>query len=81
MLVDTPTQSFLPGYDTYVKTKKQYQQQLIAEDAVIRNMEVLCDELRQLVCTLYSSTDMRKERKLLEECVCSLYDKLAAKNS
>lgn len=57
----------LPQYETYIKTKRQYQQHKITDDAVLESLKFLCIEIKEFLLTLYQNTDMHKERLLIIE--------------
>ena len=63
--VDKELNDILPAYTKYCSTKQSYQLNQVPEDAVIHDMVLLCQELKDFVLTLYSSTDFYKERKIL----------------
>ena len=56
----------LPSYLTYIEKKRLYQMHEIAEDAVLRALEALCNEINEFLRTLYSGTDTEQERHILK---------------
>lgn len=59
-----------PAYANYIFVKKQYKQNKITEGAVVKSMNLLCNEIEEFIDTLYSCTDMNRERtriKLMSE--------------
>lgn len=65
----------LPYYQQYIKIKREYQQNKISESAVIAGIKDVCRELTEFIDTLYSCTDMGKERR----CIVQMLDSLAKK--
>jgi len=59
----------LPSYYEYVDLKRDYQMGNISESRVIKSLKFVCIEIREFVDTLYSSTDMNKERKCIREMI------------
>ena len=73
--VERELDDVLPAYNSYVEVKKQYQQGLLPENAVISRMQQVCREIEELITTIYSGTDMPEERECLYNIVGTLYQK------
>jgi len=65
----------LPTYNQYVNNKRAYQLGQINEGAVIKDIKSLCTEIQEFIDTLYSCTDMNKERKCIKDMLFSLHNK------
>ena len=65
----------LPYYDKYISSKRRYQLKQTTEGEVIRDVKNTCQELKDLVCTLYANTDMNKERLCLKQMIQELFEK------
>ncbi len=65
----------LPYYRKYCEIKRRYQRHELTEDAVIESIEKVCKEIGDLVTTLYSGTDLGKERRQIHKMIKNLYDK------
>lgn len=59
----------LPDYQHYCNVKRQYQLGEVTELAVISAMEEVCKEVKEFITTLYSSTDIPKERELISNMI------------
>ena len=55
----------LPSYINYVETKRRYQMKEITETNVLLQFENVCKEIKEFLQTLYSGTDIPKEREIL----------------
>lgn len=64
----------LPAYDYYIDRKRCYQLGQCDEDFVISSMSTLCFEISEFIQTLYSSTDMPKERNLIRNLISNLQE-------
>lgn len=67
-----------PAYDRYCNAKKAVQAGEGSEEEMLNSLSLLCQELRDLHVSLYSSSGSRKERRILKECaesLISLYNK------
>lgn len=62
----------LPTYNKYIHIKRDYQLGKASETAVIDALELVCAEIYDLVSTIYSGTDMYKERRTLKKLLNSL---------
>lgn len=63
----------LPSYLIYINKKKLYQMHEINEDAMLRALESLCNEINEFLRALYSGTDTEQERHILKRI--ELYNK------
>lgn len=55
----------LPAYSRYCFAKKSYQIGNGSEESVYESLTLLCEEIRDLYASLYSSSSSRKERKII----------------
>ena len=67
-----------PYYEKYVSTKKKYQLKQTTEGEVIQDVKNVCMELKNLVSTLYCSTDMNKERLCIRQMLQELNEKFCS---
>ena len=67
--VENEYNDILPAYSDYINIKKQYQMGSISEGAVIKALKCVCAEIIEFLLTLYSGTDMNKERKCLKDMI------------
>lgn len=65
----------LPHYQAYVENKRTYQLDENTEGAVIKSLKSLCIDLNEFFSTLYSNTDMAKERLCITELIETLHQK------
>lgn len=65
----------LPAYRKYCDTKRKYQLHELTEEAVVHGLETVCKEIEDLIITIYSGTDMGKERRILYQCLDKLHKK------
>lgn len=65
----------LPSYDLYVNAKRKYQLGELNETVVLTYLECLCKEINDFLNVLYSSTDMWKERKIINKTLKSLKER------
>ena len=66
----------LPAYIDYISIKAKYQRHELTEDAVVYSIKSVCKEIKDLVHTIYSGTDMLKERKQLCLMLTELYEEI-----
>lgn len=64
-----------PYYRKYTDTKRRYQLGQTSEGEVIKGIKAVCRELTEFVDTLYSGTDMNKERVCIRQMLGALNDK------
>lgn len=62
----------MPSYIEYINLKRDYQLGLISESRVIKSLKFVCIEIREFLDTLYSSTDMNKERKCIRDMIYNI---------
>ena len=72
-VVEHEYDDILPAYRKYCETKRQYQLDEVTEGAVIKDLKLVCIEISEFLHTLYSHTDMNRERKILSEMVENLH--------
>lgn len=65
-------QDILPSYVEYINLKRAYQMGEITESRVIKSLKFVCIEIREFLDTLYSSTDMNKERKCIRDMIYNI---------
>lgn len=63
--VEKEINDILPAYNRYSTTKCNYQLNKVSEDAVVHDMELLCQELKDFIIALYSNTNFFRERRIL----------------
>ena len=51
----------------------------ISEGAVIKALKYVCTEIIEFLLTLYSGTDMNKERKCLKDMINTIYSEFENK--
>ena len=66
----------LPSYKKYVDCKRRYQLGQTNEGEVIHSLKLLSSEISEFILTLFSGTDMRKERLILIEEMQKICDKI-----
>ena len=59
----------LPSYINYIETKRRYQLKEINETNVLIQLQRVCKEIKEFIQTLYSGTDMSKEREILQQMI------------
>ena len=62
----------LPSYLQYIEVKRKYQLKEVTDEAVITYLNRVCIEIREFIQTLYSGTDMPKERELITNLINQL---------
>ena len=71
-MVEREYDDILPAYKQYCTTKRRYQLGEITEGAVIKDLKLVCTEIREFVSTIYKNTDMNRERNILTETLETL---------
>lgn len=71
--VEQELNDILPAYKKFCTTKIKYQLQEVTEDAVIHDMKIVCQELKEFILSLYSNSDFYKERQPLIKMLASLH--------
>ena len=72
-IVEQELNDILPAYKKFCTTKTKYQRQEVTEDAVIHDMKIVCQELKEFILSLYSNSDFYKERQPLIKMLDSLH--------
>ena len=72
---ETELRDIFPYYKKYREVKYRYQLNQTTEGEVIENMNAVCKELKEFVDTLYSGTDMNKERMCIRQLLKELNEK------
>lgn len=62
----------LPAYTVYKHIKRDYQLGKADKQKVIDQMKFVCQEISELVCTIYNNSDLEEERKLILETLKNL---------
>lgn len=62
----------LPAYSKYCQAKRSYQMNGGSEEVVFESLSILCSEIKDLYTALHTSSNSRKERKILKNCVESI---------
>ena len=70
--VEHELSDILPRYKLYCEIKRKYQLHEITQEGVIVAMQNVCKEIKEFMQTLYSSTDMPEERKLIIQLITDL---------
>lgn len=77
--IDREYDDILPAYKKYVEIKRRYQLKEVTEGAVIKALNVLCQEIQEFLHIIYIHTDMNRERKILltlfEQIPCKYKEK------
>ena len=68
-------EDILPYYMKYTDIKKRYQLNQTSEGEVIQGIKNVCREIQEFIETLYSGTDMNKERLCIAKTLEQLYKK------
>lgn len=63
------TAILLPSYLLYIETKKQYQQGNISKEKVLKTLDYLLNEIKELIKKLYSNTDVPEERERITRLI------------
>jgi len=72
-VVEDELEDILPYYRKYCEIKRGYQLHELPEDAVVDAIGKVCKEISDLIITLYSGTDLLKERKQIHKMLTNLY--------
>ena len=64
--VEVELTEILPTYRKFCDTKGKYQRHELSQDAVVDVMKQVCNETRDFILALYSSTDCQNERTLIK---------------
>ena len=68
-------EDILPYYMKYKDIKKRYHLNQTSEGEVIQGIKNVCREIQEFIETLYSGTDMNKERLCIVKTLEQLYKK------
>lgn len=71
-ITETSGNNILPAYKNYIEIKRQYQQGVIAKENVLKNLEVLSDEIKDFIRRLYRNSDMPEERNILSKTIAEI---------
>lgn len=74
--IEDELRDILPSYRIYCGSKRKYQLGQANEIEVIQNLNLLCREISEFVNSLYSGTDMNKERLYIRKEITKIYEKL-----
>ena len=72
-VVEDELEDILPYYRKYCEIKRGYQLHQLPEEAVVDAIGKVCKEISDLIITLYSGTDLLKERKQIHKMLTNLY--------
>lgn len=73
--VESELEDIFPYYRKYRDIKRRYQLRQTNESEVAEGIKAVCRELTEFVETLYSGTDMNKERICIRKMLEKLYNK------
>jgi len=76
-LVESEINDILPSYKKYIQVKQAYQLDRINYSDVLLSMMAMCNELSEMLCAIYSSTDSKQERDLLYNALNNVLQKCA----
>ena len=77
--VENEIDDILPAYRKYIETKTLYQLGQTDKESVIKSLDFVCQEIFDLIKTLYSCSDMPLERIKIQNMVQAIYDELCAR--
>lgn len=63
----------IPTYRKYCETKKKYQFHEVTESAVDLDLQKVCNEIYEFIKELYSSTESKTEREIIDDLITKLY--------
>lgn len=69
------SKDILPSYTLYIDAKRKYQLGETNDKIVLDYLELLCKEISDLLDSLYSDTDMWKERKIINTTLNTLKER------
>lgn len=76
-MVEREYDDILPAYKKYVEAKRQFQFNQADETSMLKYLQLLCNEIQEFILSLYSSTNMRKERHYIVETLTKLSEIIA----
>lgn len=71
--VERELKDILPSYRQYIDAKRQYQLKEVTIDRVHMHMKKLCQEIQEFIQTLYSGTESKEEREMLQKTVKDIH--------
>ena len=74
-IVESELEDILPYYLKYRTTKRKYQLNQATDGEVLQGIKDVCRELKEFIDTLYSSTDMHRERLTIKRTIRDIYEK------
>ena len=74
--IEKELKDILPSYRRYCESKRRYQLGESNEGEVIHDLNLLCKEISEFIESLYSGTDMNKERIYIRKEISKIYEKL-----
>lgn len=74
-IVESELEDILPYYLKYRTTKRKYQLNQATDGEVLQGIKDVCRELKEFIDTLYSSTDMHRERLTIKRAIRDIYEK------
>lgn len=74
--VEKELSDILPAYQKYINSKRRYQLHDTDDESMIKFMQLVCQELKEFILSLYNGTSTRKERHYIEETLSYLIDHL-----
>lgn len=66
----------LPAYNDYINCKRKFQLHKDNSDSMIYCFRILCEEIEEFICSLYSGTTTGKERRYFNNMLSRVQDKL-----
>jgi hypothetical protein len=73
--VEDELEDILPYYTKYREIKTRYQLNQTTEGEVILGIKNVCREIQQFIDTIYSGTDMNKERICINKMIEQMHEK------
>ena len=67
-------EDILPRYRQYVDLKRRYQLGEVQDKEIHKSIKCVCKEIYEFIHTLYSCTDMPKERQYIRDMIGKLND-------
>lgn len=73
--VESELEDILPYYLKYRQTKRRYQLKKATDSEVLQGIRDVCKEFREFIDTLYSNTDMHRERLTIKRTIRDIFEK------
>lgn len=73
--VQAELDDILPCYQKYCEIKRRYQLNQAIDHEVVQGMKNVCRELKEFIDTLFSHTEMHRERMLIRKMLQEVYEK------